>query len=218
MRIACIGYRQWVLNIYDALEKRTNDNYFICRSKLEFNENSIRKFKPDLILFYGWSWIVSEKLLTDYKCLMLHPSPLPKYRGGSPIQNQIIAGERKSKVSIFIMDGEIDAGDIVGQADISLEGTLDSIFERVEFEGIKLTLDIIKNGLKPKPQDHTQATHFNRRNTADSEITINEIKYESSEFLYNKIRMLADPYPNAYIKTKDGKKLIILSVKIEDES
>ena len=27
---------------------------------------------------------------------MLHPSPLPKYRGGSPIQNQIINGEKKS--------------------------------------------------------------------------------------------------------------------------
>ena len=216
MRVACIGYREWALNIYDEISKKTNDNFKIYKSKSEFNESSLRNFKPDLILFYGWSWIVSEKLLTDYKCLMLHPSPLPKYRGGSPIQNQIIAGEKKSKVSIFIMNSEIDAGDIVGQADISLEGTLDSIFERIELEGIKLTLDIIKNGLKPKAQDHTQATYFNRRNSADSEITINEIKYESSEFLYNKIRMLADPYPNAYIKTKNGKKLIILSVKIED--
>jgi len=28
--------------------------------------------------------------------------------------------------------------------------------------------------------------------------------------------MLADPYPNAYIKTKDGKRLVILSVRIEE--
>ena len=44
---------------------------------------------PDIVLFYGWSWKVSEKLINKFDCLMLHPSPLPKYRGGSPIQNQI---------------------------------------------------------------------------------------------------------------------------------
>ena len=218
MRVACIGYRQWALNIYDALAKRTDDTYLICRSKSEFNEHSLRDFKPDLILFYGWSWIVSEKLLNDYKCLMLHPSPLPKYRGGSPIQNQIIAGNKKSKVSIFIMNSEIDSGDIVSQDNISLEGTLDSIFEQIEKVGIRLTLKVIKNGLKAKPQNHNEATYFNRRNKADSEITLDEITGRSSEFLYNKIRMLADPYPNAYIKTKDGKRLVILRARIEDES
>jgi methionyl-tRNA formyltransferase len=217
MRIACVGYRDWALNIYDSLAKSTDDTYLIFRSKLEFNEHSLRDFKPDLILFYGWSWYVSEKLLSDYTCLMLHPSPLPKYRGGSPIQNQIIAGEKKSKVSIFIMNGEIDAGDIVGQDNISLEGALDSIFKQIEIVGIRLTLKIIKNGMKAKPQNHSDATYFERRNKADSEITIDEITDRSAEFLYNKIRMLHDPYPNAYIKTKDGKRLMIITARIEDD-
>jgi len=216
VRVACIGYRKWALNIYDALEKCTDDLYFICRSKLEFNESSIRDFNPDLILFYGWSWIVSERILTDYKCIMLHPSPLPKYRGGSPIQNQIIAGEKKSKVTIFIMNSEIDTGDIVGQDNISLEGTLDSIFKQIEKVGIQLTLKAIKEDFKAIPQNHSDATYCKRRNKADSEITIDEINNRSAEFLYNKIRMLDDPYPNAYIKTKDGRRLVILSAMIDD--
>ena len=217
MKIACIGYRKWALNIYDAVSKSTDEKFLIFKSKSEFDENSLRRFKPDIVLFYGWSWIVSEKLLTDFKCLMLHPSPLPKYRGGSPIQNQIIAGEKKSKVTIFIMNHKIDAGDIVAQDDISLEGTLDNIFSQIEEAGIRLTLNLIKNGLKPKPQDHTKSTYFKRRNKADSEITIKELTEENSDFLYNKIRMLADPYPNAYNKTKDGKRLVILSAEIKDE-
>ena len=216
MKVACIGYRKWALNIYDALIERTDNTFLLFRSKSEFNEDSLRDFNPDLILFYGWSWIVSEKLLNDYKCLMLHPSPLPKYRGGSPIQNQIIDGKKKSKVSIFIMNSEIDSGAIISQGDISLEGTLDNIFEQIENVGIKLTLEIVENGFKAKPQNHNEATYFNRRKKADSEITLEEITGKSSEFLYNKIRMLADPYPNAFIKTKDGKKLVILSAKIED--
>ena len=61
-------------------------------------------------MFYGWSWIVSKDLIENFTCLMLHPSPLPLYRGGSPLQNQIIEGKKTSKVSIIIMTEELDAG------------------------------------------------------------------------------------------------------------
>jgi len=217
MRIACVGYREWALNIYDALAKSTDHTYLIIRSKSQYNEDALRDFKPDLILFYGWSWYVNETLLYDYTCLMLHPSPLPKYRGGSPIQNQIIAGEKTSKVSIFIMNKEIDAGDLVGQENISLLGALDGIFREIEEVGLILTLKIINNGLTPEPQNHSNATYYKRRSSADSEITIKELTESNAEYLFNKIRMLADPYPNAYFKTNDGKKLVILKARIEDE-
>jgi methionyl-tRNA formyltransferase len=115
------------------------------------------------------------------------------------------------------MNDEIDSGDIVGQEDISLEGSLSSIFKRIEITGLNLTLKIITNGLNPVAQDHGNATYFKRRGVADSELTIEELMEKSAEFLFNKIRMLADPYPNAYIKTKDGKRLIILDARIEDE-
>jgi len=216
MKIACIGYRVWALNIYDYLAKETDDIYLIFRSKSQYNEEILRAFKPDLVLFYGWSWTVNETLLNDFICLMLHPSALPKYRGGSPIQNQIIAGEKKSKVSIFTMNNQIDAGDLVGQEDISLEGSLDSIFKQIEIAGIQLTLQIISNGLNPKPQNHSEATYFKRLTNENSEITLEELTGKSADFLLNKIRMLADPYPNAFFKTSDGKKLVILDVRIEE--
>jgi len=216
MRIACIGYRDWALNIYESLEKKTDNTYLIFRSKSQYNEKTLRDFNPNLILFYGWSWIVNEALLKDFICLMLHPSPLPKYRGGSPIQNQIIAGEKKSKVSIFIMNNQIDAGDLVGQEDLSLEGTLDSIFKQIEIVGLHLTLKIISNGLNPKPQNHSEATYFKRLTKENSEITLEELTGKSADFLFNKVRMLADPYPNAYIKTSDGRKLVILNARIEE--
>ena len=46
---------------------------------------------------------------------MLHPSPLPKFRGGSPIQNQIIRGKKISAVTIFKINKIIDGGDIYFQ-------------------------------------------------------------------------------------------------------
>ena len=44
---------------------------------------------------------------------MLHPSALPKFRGGSPIQNQIIRNIKNSKVTLFKMNEKIDAGPII---------------------------------------------------------------------------------------------------------
>lgn len=216
MRVACVGYRHWALNIYDALAARSTHNFLIFRSKDQFKVDVLTDFKPDLVLFFGWSWIVSPDLLERYTCLMLHPSPLPRYRGGSPIQNQIIAGETSSKVTLFVMTNEVDAGDIVGQKDISLMGSLDEIFKRMENIGIELTLGLLEHGLQRLPQDNSLATFCKRLSPIDSEITPQELATKSAQYLYNKIRMLADPYPNAFILTSDGKKLVITAAHIEE--
>lgn len=216
MRIACVGYRDWALNIYDRLAASTDHVFLIFRSEAQFKVDALDDFKPDLVLFYGWSWIIPADLLERHACLMLHPSPLPRYRGGSPIQNQIIAGESSSKVSLFVMTDELDAGDLVGQQDLSLAGTLDDIFKRMEEAGVELTLRLLEHGLQRVRQDHSAATFCKRRTPSDSEITPDELATKPAEYLYNKIRMLADPYPNAYILTADGKKLLIKSAHIEE--
>lgn len=218
MRIACVGYRSWALNIYDRLAGSTDHSFLIFRSKAQFNIEVLKDFKPDLVLFYGWSWRVPTDLLECYTCLMLHPSPLPRYRGGSPIQNQIIAGETHSKVCLFIMTEELDAGDIVGQCDLGLDGTIEQIFKRIEDAGFELTSQILDVGFRREQQNHSEATYCKRLSPSESEITPREIATKSAEYLYNKIRMLADPYPNAFIRAADGKKLMIPSAYIEDGS
>jgi methionyl-tRNA formyltransferase len=216
MRVACVGYRDWALNIYDRLAKNTNHIFLIFRSKAQFQVDALHDLKPDLVLFYGWSWMVPVDLLERYTCLMLHPSPLPRYRGGSPIQNQIIAGETSSKVSLFVMTDELDAGDLVGQQDLSLNGKLEDIFKRIEDSGFELTRQILEHGMQRVPQDDSAATYCKRRTPSESEITLDELASQPAEYLNNKIRMLADPYPNAYILTADGKKLVITAAHIED--
>ena len=216
MRVACIGYRSWALNIYDRLANTLDNNFLIFRTRAQYNEDVLKDFRPDLVLFYGWSWHVSREIINDFLCLMLHPSPLPKYRGGSPIQNQIIDGKKNSKVSIFLMNNEVDAGDILAQENISLEGSLADIFNRMEEVGFQLTLNILSDGFKPNPQNHNEATYYKRRRPEDSEITIEELSIRTSDYLFNKIRMLDNPYPNAFIRTIDGKKLVIKTAEIKD--
>ncbi len=213
MRIACIGYRDWALKIYSNIQKNSEHSFLNISSYDTYDDKFIIDFKPDLVMFYGWSWIVSNQLINNFTCLMLHPSPLPLYRGGSPIQNQILEGKKVSKVTILVMTEELDAGPIVGQRDISLEGDIPDIFSELTEKGTAITEDILAKGLNPQEQDHAKATIYKRRKPEDSEITLEELSTESSEYLHNKIRMLQDPYPNAYIKTSDGKKLYLLSSK-----
>jgi len=216
MKIACVGYRAWAIDIYQNLKEELPEHEFLLQlSESDFCELDIAKFKPDLLLFYGWSKIIPDNLVTKYNCLMLHPSPLPKYRGGSPLQNQIIRGETKSAVTIFLMDEGIDTGPIAKQKELDLSGTLNDIFEQISVIGLQLTLEIVREGLSVHEQDEEQATYFNRRKPHESEISIDELTNQSSLYLYNKIRMLQDPYPNPFIKTIDGKKIVITGAVIE---
>jgi len=211
MNIACITYRDWAIDIYEKIHEVYNGKhtFLIWRDKDSFNAKTLIEFNPDLILWYGWSWIVDNVFVNEYESVMLHPSALPKYRGGSPIQNQIINGEKLGAVSLFRMTEELDKGDIYQQLPLSLAGSLDDIFRRISDLGFAATCNLIDGNYKLMPQNHTNATYCKRRKPSDSRITLNEITNESAEYLYNKIRMLADPYPNAYIQMKDGEKLYI---------
>ena len=179
------------------------------------NTLAIKTFQPDIILWYGWSWIIPASIVEQYDCICLHPSPLPQYRGGSPLQNQILNGEKNSAVTIFKMSSGLDEGDIIRQIPMSLKGNIENIFSRMTTLGFGATCDFLKNGYNLKPQDHSAATLFKRRKPSDSEITLDEIQNQTREYLYNKIRMLTHPYPTAFIKDKDGKRLYITSAHID---
>jgi methionyl-tRNA formyltransferase len=216
-KILCVGYREWALRIYDRLVENFHDGEVVVIDRFDdYRDTLVAKYNPDFILFYGWSWEVSQKIVDNYQCIMLHPSKLPKYRGGSPIQNQIINGELESAVTLFLMNKKMDSGPILFQEVMPLTGSINDIFYRIEELGYKGTMQFLSNPIHGTEQNEEIATYYRRRNKSQSEITLQELRNMPSTYLYNKIRMLGDPYPNAYIKTKDGKKILLKKIEIED--
>ena len=218
------GYRDWAKKIY----KRLGYDYENVVNLIYVTEDDdlyelVEKYKPEVIFFVGWSWIVKDDIIKNYECVCLHPSPLPKYRGGSPIQNQIINGELKSAVTLFLMDDGIDTGDIVYQKEISLLGNLYEIYNRIVLSGIvgmKELIDFkIKNNKKftGKKQNENEASFYKRRKPNMSEINMKDFKLYTANELYNKVRSLQDPYPNAFVICKDDTKLYITNTKVDDE-
>lgn len=176
----------------------------------------IKYCEPSLILTYGWSHYLSKDLRDIAPCLVLHPSPLPLYRGGSPIQNQIIEGETKSAVSIIYAEDELDKGDILYQNEIDFTGYLSDILERVISEGIKGTKFIIKhlkeNKLISRKQNDVNSSTFKRINVNALEIKLEDFKKKDAKYYYNLVRGFQHPYPKVYIKCKDNTVLYLEKV------
>lgn len=214
------GYRTWALNVFNCFTLSNTVNVLkIIQNQEEFLENEIefRDQSIDLIIFIGWSWIIPKEITEKYLCLGIHPSDLPNYRGGSPIQNQIIDGVNNSKVSLMTLSSsKIDAGDIWMKEDLDLGGsTIEKIFEHITESSIKLleTFFFQYPNISPENQDLSKGTYFKRRKPEESRITIEDFKNKSLQDIYNFIRCLTDPYPNAYIEDEGGNRLYFKEVK-----
>ena len=195
------GYRDWSEKILSELELQFPDCVF-----LQVRTNSqlikvLRNLNVDLVLMAGWSWIVPSDLVEKVPIYGMHPSDLPKYAGGSPIQHQIIDGVLDSKISIFQLSPELDAGAIVGKSELDLRGHLDQIFERITQNTILLFSQLLHEFPNVKSMENASDEFETRRRLKpeDSRIEKNEILNLSCLNLFNLIRAREEPYPNVYI-------------------
>lgn len=102
----------------------------------------LEALKPDLFVVFSYGKIIPGAILPipTYGALNVHPSLLPKYRGPSPVQSQILAGETKTGVTIIKMNKNVDAGPIVAQEtmDMPADATFESLIEVLSNLGAKL--------------------------------------------------------------------------------
>lgn len=207
-RFLFFAYREWAINIFNKVSN-INDEFILISNKNLCTKEFIDTIVPDVIFFYGWSWMVQDNIVDNYICLCLHPSNLPMYRGGSPIQNQIINDEEMSAVSIFKMRGGLDDGPIYYQEPFLLDGDLNTILNNIKTIGydgtVKFIGDYKNNNVVFIEQNHDKATFCKRRCPKDSEIKPEDFLKHGSKYFFNMVRSLQPPYPECYIKCKTGK-------------
>ena len=91
----------------------------------------------------------------------LHASLLPRYRGAAPINHAIMNGDTFTGVTTFLLNHQIDEGQILLQAETSIapDDNAGSLHDRLAAMGRSLvvrTLDGIEEGtLSPRPQEGT---------------------------------------------------------------
>ncbi len=88
-----------------------------------------------LIALAGYMRILSEEFVARWEGRMLniHPSLLPKYRGLETHARALAAGDPAAGTSVHLVTGELDAGEILGQIEVTIlpDDTPDTLAKRV---------------------------------------------------------------------------------------
>ena len=150
--------------------------------------------KPDWIVLFHWSEIVPKEILDNSRCVVIHTGNLPKGRGGSPLQNQILDGVVGSKVNAIVMTDELDGGDIYCSLPITLQGSISDIWLSIADRAYELIKNcVINNPIPTKQKGKVQQYKRNKNNILP--IDSNDV-IEIHKF----IQMLdGDTYPNAFL-------------------
>lgn len=151
----------------------------------------------------------------------VHASLLPQYRGAAPINHAIINGEKVTGVSTFLLQHEIDTGNLLLSTTVNIEETDNAgiLHDKLMLAGAKTLIQTIErfkaNTLTAQPQEEIiteELKHAPKIFKEDCKIDWNC----SNESVYNKIRGLS-PYPAAFT-TIENKILKIYDVEKESNS
>ena len=109
---------------------------------------TIRSLDIDAAVVCSFNYKIPRILLEAVKdgFLNVHPSMLPKYRGGNPYSRVIMNGETETGVTILVMDEKFDTGDIDAQKPyhIHSKATMGTIFNELNVLGIELLLQVLR--------------------------------------------------------------------------
>lgn len=205
-------------NVYNFLKK--SEKKIILIKKFDNKVlNLLKKLKADIFLVCGFPLIFPDKILNlpKFGSINCHSGLLPKYRGGSPLNWQIINNEKKFGISIIKMNKFIDKGNILFQKKFKLNknyniNDLHKISNKHFSINIPKTIDLLVRGEKGKKQKQKQkySNYFRQRKESDS--LINWKKMTSLK-VYNLVRALNKPFPNAFTFCKNTK-LTIQKVRL----
>ncbi len=180
----------------------------------------LKTVEPRVAVVAGFSTILRKAAISvpEHGTLNLHAGRLPQYRGGSPLNWQIINGERQAGISVIKLDEGIDTGDVLAatEIDIGPEDTIAALHERANHEFPRLVVSVL-NGIENKTvearrQDETQAAYWHQRNDDDGRLLWNEkTAVEAHRF----VRALTRPYPGAFCY-RSGERIRVLGVRLPD--
>ncbi len=88
------------------------------------NIETLKNYDIDVMVVAAYGLILPQTVLDTprYGCINIHPSLLPRWRGATPVQHAILAGDAVTGVTIMQMNAAMDAGDILYQEKFPLTG------------------------------------------------------------------------------------------------
>ncbi len=181
-----------------------NNNITVLQpTKIKNNEfiETIKNYKPEIIIIIAYGKIISKKLLNipKFGWLNIHASLLPKYRGASPIQAVLLNGEDKTGVTLMKIDKGLDTGPIISQLEtpIAENENAETLHDKLSKLGSDIVtkdlLSYLEGELSPQTQTESPSLICKTINKQDGKIDWNN----SAENIERQIRAYT-PWPGTY--------------------
>lgn len=202
-------------------------------TKILAKENEISVAQPetkeDIPNFLGTSFdffVVAaySKILPKYVIdlpklgvIGVHPSLLPKYRGATPIQSAILAGEAETGTSLFMIDEKIDNGPLLATSSLRLatSETYETLMQKLAKASgellVKTLPDFMAKKIKTQSQNDEEATFTKKFTTEDGFV---DLEKDDPIIIERKVRAL-NPEPGIWT-IKDGRRMKILEAELKD--
>jgi len=146
----------------------------------------IKNIKPDLFIVAAFGKILPKVILeiSKYGAINIHASLLPKYRGASPVQCAILAGEKETGITLMKMNEKMDEGDILAQEKIEIgeDETADVLLEKLSQLSATMIAGFVpdwaQGKIKPISQNHSRSSYCKRVLREDGKIEWNKTAEE----------------------------------------
>ena len=173
--------------------------------------DAIRAYGADYALVVAYGKIFPEELINAFRkgVLNVHYSLLPKYRGATPLESALLAGEQETGVTVQKMVKEMDAGDVIAQEATLIEDaeTARELRPRLISMGANLLIKTLPGYLAeeitPTPQDAALATRAYKLKKEDGLLDLSGDPKEN----WHKYRAYADTIGTYFFA--DGKRVKI---------
>lgn len=183
------------------------------------NIETLQKLQLDAIVVVAYGQILKQPFLDlcPQKCVNLHGSCLPRWRGAAPIQRALMAGDRESGVSLQVIVKKLDAGPVIGERRLLLDEKINAmeLHNQLQSLGVELFrkefLSFLEASIVPKPQDESLVTYAEKIQKSEAVIDWSH----SADHIHNKIRGLAMG-PNATTTLRGQSFKIHQSIKSEN--
>ena len=136
----------------------------------------LTSYQADLLIVVAYGIILSQAVLDTPKlgCINIHGSLLPRWRGAAPIHRALIAGDKKTGVTIMRIVKKLDAGDMLHKEECIIEpnNTSSDLHDKLADLGAiglkKVLQQIEQNTLVAEQQDENLVTYAAKLEKSES--------------------------------------------------
>ncbi|MCB1720755.1 MAG: methionyl-tRNA formyltransferase [Rhodospirillales bacterium] len=174
----------------------------------------------DVAVVAAYGLILPKPILDapKYGCINIHASLLPRWRGASPIQRAIWAGDAQSGVTLIQMNEGLDTGPEIMKTALDLDPreTAQTLHDRLATLGADMIVKAldklaITGQLIVKEQESEGAKYAHMLKKNDGQVNWNQ----TATTIDRQIRAL-NPWPGVWAQTQEGQRLKILTAQLAE--